>query len=261
MQEQARLAYLQAMGITNWMPRQALSGVPPRTPYEMPAAVQIKADPVPEAVPRASAAEPVRPQAQAKVSEVVRQLRADTSAPQPEPTPQSTDTEAEPQPLAPPIEPFYLQLWLAGPCALLTEAPEPGLESATPAFHLLQDILRAVGLPPRPRLLTDFRWPLSRNPQLDRSAVAANRGLLAFMQGRLEEHECVSLGCFGAATGLLVETDLVQAGNLSGREVALEALPAAWFAPDLERLMREPQRKAALWAQLRRVRARWQDHV
>jgi len=262
MQEDARLAYLEAMGITNWMPRQELCGVPARAPYTMPVVV------APERVlatlaPRHSVPEPVS-NPTAKAAEAVRQLRADTAEQKTAPVvavPTVAAPIEQPLPVAPPIEPFYLQLWLAGPCALLTEAPEPGLESAMPAFHLLQDILRAVGLPSRPRLLADFRWPLSRNPQLDRSADGAHRGLLAFMQGRLEGQELVSLGCFGPATGLLVETDISKTVHLQGREVALDALPAAWFAADLEVLMREPQHKALLWTQLRRIKARWQGMV
>jgi len=268
MQEQARLAYLEAMGVTNWVPRQALQDVPSRLPYSIPAlAAPAETD---IAIESASATAPassrvvsdIATQAPvaARAAAVVQQLRAGKTSEAPLPVVETRAAEAL-VPKAPAIEPFYLQLWLAGPCALLTEAPEPGMESATPAFHLLQDILRAVGLPPRPRLLADFRWPLSRNPQLDRSAAAAHRGLLAFMQGRLEEHECVSLGCFGPATGLLVESDLSALDQLLGRDVALENLPAAWFAPDLEVLLRSPAGKAALWAQLRRIKSRWQGQV
>ena len=54
---------------------------------------------------------------------------------------------------------------------------------------------------------------------------------------------------------------LAKVDQLQGREVALDHLPAAWFAADLELLMREPQRKAELWAQLRRIKTRWQGKV
>ncbi len=266
MQEQARLAYLEAMGVTNWVPRQALTGVPSRQPYSLPvmaaptAAFKAASTP-PSAIPRPSLPDIATPApVAARAAAVVQQLRAGRAPDAPVPAAEQQAVESPP-PKGPAIEPFYLQLWLSGPCALLTEAPEPGMESATPAFHLLQDILRAVGLPPKPRLLADFRWPLSRNPQLDRSAAAAHRGLLAFMQGRLEEYESVSLGCFGPATGLLVESDLSSVDQLLGRDVALENLPAAWFAPDLEVLLRSPAGKAALWAQLRRVKSRWQGQV
>lgn len=260
MQEQTRLAYLEAIGITNWMPRKALSGVPMRVSYTLPVEAQepqlLASQPgIENPLPSSSRiSKPV-----VKLAVAVEQLRTESA--QAKTAPVADEPIERPALIAAPVAPFYLQLWLAGPCALLTEAPEPGLESATPAFQLLQDILRAVGLPPRPKLLADFRWPLSRNPQLDRSAEAANRGLLAFMQGRLDGQELVSLGCFGPATGLLVETDMAKVDQLSGREIALDDLPAAWFAADLELLMREPQRKAALWAQLRRVKSRWQGKV
>ena len=160
---------------------------------------------------------------------------------------------------AEPVAAFYLQLWQSGPCMLLIETPEPGLESAMPGFVLLQDILRAVQLPDRPTLVGDFRWPLNRNPQLDRSAAAANRGLLAFLQARLESQQIVSVGCFGVMNTLLVETDLTQADALLGCEESVDGLPPVWFAPSLDSLLKRPQEKAALWTLLRRVRSRWQE--
>ena len=253
MYEATRLAYLEALGVTNWIPRDPLSGVPARPPALLLPEAELQESKLskpqaapaetPSAAPRIDIPRPGKPSVAAPVA-----------APEPvvEPVPQPTGPAAEP------VAPFYLQLWQAGPCMLLVEVPEPGLESAMPGFILLQDILRAVQLPDRPALLGDFRWPLNRNPQLDRSAGAASLGLQAFMRGRVERRELVSLGCFGSATTLLVDADLAQADTLLGCEEALDDLPPAWFAPDLESLLRQPARKAELWALLRRVRSRWQ---
>lgn len=251
MYEATRLAYLEALGVTNWIPREPLTAVPVRTPALLLPEPEAPAQAVPvAAVERSIAAPRIEVPRPAKPS-----VAPVTSAPQTPPSP----APVQKGPAAEPVAAFYLQLWQSGPCMLLIEAPEPGLESAMPGFILLQDILRAVQLPDRPTLVGDFRWPLNRNPQLDRSAAAANRGLLAFLQARLESRQIVSVGCFGAMNTLLVETDLTQADALLGCEESVEGLPPVWFAPSLDSLLKRPQEKAALWTLLRRVRSRWQE--
>ncbi len=251
MYEATRLAYLEALGVTNWMPRKPLAAVPARAPALLlpePEVSAAEAEAAPAgrsiAAPRVEVPRPVKP----------------TVAPAPVPAPPAPVPEpVKKGPAAEPVAAFYLQLWQSGPCMLLIETPEPGLESAMPGFILMQDILRAVQLPDRPTLVADFRWPLNRNPQLDRSAAAANRGLLAFLQARLESQQIVSVGCFGVMNTLLVETDLTQADASLGCEESVDGLPPVWFAPSLDSLLKRPQEKAALWTLLRRVRSRWQE--
>lgn len=252
MYEATRLAYLEALGVTNWIPREPLAVAPARTPALL--------LPEPEAsAPEVAGLRAERPAAAPRI-EVPRPVKPSvTPVPSTPPAPPPAPEPVQKGPAAEPVAAFYLQLWQSGPCMLLIETPEPGLESAMPGFILLQDILRAVQLPDRPTLVGDFRWPLNRNPQLDRSAAAANRGLLAFLQARLEARQIVSVGCFGAMNTLLVETDLTQADALLGCEESVEGLPPVWFAPSLDSLLKRPQEKAALWTLLRRVRARWQE--
>jgi hypothetical protein len=155
------------------------------------------------------------------------------------------------------VTPFYLQLWIAGPCALLLEITDPGLEKGTSEHNLLCDILRAAGLPPSPRLQADFRWPLSRNPQVARSAEAASEAMQAFMQARLEHQQVSSIACFGAMAGLLATNDPESAAALVGTEQVIEQLGVGWFAPGIETMLREPEQKASLWRLLQRVMPRW----
>ncbi|QJD60301.1 hypothetical protein HG264_16165 [Pseudomonas sp. gcc21] len=155
------------------------------------------------------------------------------------------------------MRPFYMQLWLAGPCALLIETEEPGLESASASFRLLNEILRAAQLPTPARLYADFHWPLTRNRQLDNSAVAASQGLQAFMQARLEAQQISSIGCFGTHTVLLSDPDAESIAALAGRVESIEQLPPAWFVPSLEDLMTAPEEKRKLWHFLKRIRSHW----
>ncbi|MEH6388722.1 MULTISPECIES: hypothetical protein [Pseudomonas] len=260
MLEQTRLSYLEAMGVANWVPRDVLPNAAQRAAADIP-------------FPPAQAT-PERIEASAKViSDVVspeveaQPVRKRVPIPVPRPggaakTPvvETTESVAAPvEPTAPavPVRPFYMQLWLAGSCALLIETEEPGLESSSATFRLLNEILRAAQLPTPARLYADFHWPLTRNRQLDNSAVAASQGLQAFMQARLESQQIGSIGCFGAHTILLSDPDAESIAALAGRIESIEQLPPAWFVPSLEDLMAEPEAKRRLWHFLKRIKSHW----
>lgn len=266
MQESTRLDYLAAMGVVNWVPRHPLAHAAFRLPAQLPEliaepepAAQVITRPATTTVPP----QPPQPKAAVNAADAIR-ARIGIGPGKTEQAPAATtDTPMAAPVIVPevrsaPLEPFFLQLWMAGPCALLIETPEPGLESASPALQLLKDILRAVQLPQVPHLFADFQWPLNRNLQLDRSAAAASLALQAFMQGRLENEAMVSIGCFGTYPRLLLGPDWENLDLSSGSEQLLEALPPAWFAPSLEELMDAPENKAQLWQQLKRIMSRWQ---
>ena len=265
MLESTRLDYLAAMGVVGWVPRHPLSHAAFRLPPELPEIVEERQDHV--QIPQSATMDVPATQSTSAAASGLESVRARINA-RPVSVEQKPITAAE-QPVTappvaeavaktPPLAPFYLQLWMAGPCALLIETPEPGLESASPGLRLLQDILRAVRLPQAPHLYADFQWPMTRNPQFDRSAPAASLALQAFMQGRLESEAVLSIGCFGIYPQLLLGPELDKPAQLAGSEQTLEHLPPAWFAPDLETLMGNPGSKAQLWQQLKRIMPRWQ---
>lgn len=263
MLESTRLDYLAAMGVVNWVPRHPLAHAGYRIPALLPEIAVEQTETAPTVTTPKQVAKKVPAGNPARAVEAVRAQinpRQNKSAATQAVAKEQANSPSIVEPVveAPPLEPFYLQLWLAGPCALLIETPEPGLESACPGMRLLKDILRAVQLPPVPRLHSDFRWPLNRNPQFDRSALTASLALQAFMQGRLESEAVVSIGCFGKHSKLLFGSDLDKWDSTAGAEQALEHLPAAWFAPDLESLMSDARSKAQLWQQLKRIMRRWQ---
>lgn len=265
MLESTRLDYLAAMGVVGWVPRHPLAHAAFRFPPELPPFDESTA------VSEVDSAAPAplierESKGPTQVADVIESVRASISLRAAKPGQVQPTVVPEPEPvvpepevvIGPPPGPFYLQLWMAGPCALLIETPEPGLESASPALQLLKDILRAVRLPQTPHLLSDFHWPLTRNPQFDRSASAASLALQAFMQGRLEGQGVVSIGCFGHHPRLLLGAEPPALDRLEGAEQVLEHLPPAWFAPTLESLMHDQQSKAQLWHKLRRIMSRWQ---
>lgn len=266
MLESTRLDYLAAMGVVSWVPRHPLANAAFRLPPELP---KIPEEPeqlpeVPDRLPADARQAPVAGSAGASHAESIRAsiaVRPGKPIQPPAPAPYQADNEqpvVEPEIRSEPLEPFYLQLWMAGPCALLIETPEPGLESASPTLHLLKDILRAVRLPQAPHLYADFHWPLIRNQQFDRGAPAASLALQAFMQGRLESKSILSIGCFGTYPRLLLGPELDGLDLSAGSEQLVEHLPPVWFAPALDALLYDPASKAQLWQQLKRIMSRWQ---
>lgn len=264
MLESTRLDYLAAMGVIGWVPRQPLSHAAFRLPPELPEVSDAQRDqelaneaaaaslPARQSLPVANGLETVW----AKLN--ARPGKTEQTIPPAEQASVSAPPAVEPEVKAAPLASFYLQLWMAGSCALLIETPEPGLESASPGLRLLKDILRAVRLPQVPHLYADFQWPLTRNPQVDRSAPAASLALQAFMQGRLESEPVVSIGCFGTYPRLLLGPEMERLEDIDGSEQTIENLPPAWFAPDLEALMADARSKAQLWQQLKRIMSGWQ---
>lgn len=270
MLESTRLDYLAAMGVVGWVPREPLAlaafRLPPEIPEPEPGLEEAAEAPLREAAPAPVASPAPRNSPDGRPQAAVEQIRASINARSGRPSQPAVAApvlEASPAPIAAqeprePIASFYLQLWLAGPLALLVEAHEPGLESASPELALLNDILRAVKLPTVARPLADFQWPLNRNPQFDRSAPAAHRALLVFLQGRLENREVVSIGCFGRSPRLLAGPEYAAGEDMPEGEGVLDGLAPVWYAPALGELMAQPQRKAPLWHQLQRIMRRWQ---
>lgn len=274
MRESQRLAYLQAIGVTGWVPRVGLALAAPRLPSEPEplleesalTPVDVKAAPGTQvqSVQTEPAVSTVKPESSPSARLVAQQhAQVTNQAASKQPVDQTLPPAAKVVAAAMPeqkgrsIAPFYLQLWMAGPCALLIEISDPGLEKSTPEHNLLCDILRAAVLPAAPRLQADFRWPLSRNPQVARSAEAASEALQVFMQARLELQPVKSIGCFGAMAALLATGDPEDAEALKGREQALDELGSGWFAPGIEVMMHQPEEKARLWQLLKRVMPRW----
>ncbi|MDH1265311.1 energy transducer TonB [Pseudomonas sp. GD03944] len=263
--ELRRRAYLGAMQVASWLPRTVL-------PFAAPSRPALLAPPAPEpevetaietelapAVARESAPVPVQVPSERPKIEVPRPTQTSRLA-KPEPQDEPVEAQAPREaPVAPPR--FSLQLLRAGACVLLVELPtgEP-LQSRDPAYLLLKDLLRAAGLPDSPQLIGEpVRWPLLVRGNMDQGPQAALEFLQSFIAARLEEQEpCACLWLVGLPAIRFAGDADADAYN---RELQVEDLGAAWAVPGLELLMDEPERKAALWDAMRRVRQRWSSPV
>lgn len=235
--EQQRRAWLGAMQIDVWLPRQAL-------PFAAPSRPELLALPEPRSEAPACKVLPLP--ARPSVGPAPEPSRAPAPAP-------AAAREAPPR--------FALQLLRAGACLLLVELPsgEP-FASRDPAYRLLKDLLRAAQLPDSPQPLGEpIRWPMLRgNPvSFDQGPEAARLYVRTVLQGQLEQAPAPCLWLVGEAAARFAASRDAQASEPD--DLGLGALGQAWRLPGLEHLMTTPALKAALWDSMRRTMRCWTD--
>ncbi|MDO9322819.1 MAG: energy transducer TonB [Pseudomonas sp.] len=253
--ELRRRAYLSAMQVVSWLPRQVLPFAAPSRPEWLPPPAEL--EPEPQVLPAQSRT--VAPAAP------IEAPRPRVEVPRPQATPRAASVAeaapseaAEPAPKALPPPRFSLQLLRAGSCALLVELPTgEAFTRRDPAYLLLKDLLRAAGLPDAPQVIGEpVRWPLLARGSLDQGPHAALEYVQSYVAAQLEQQErCACLWLLGLpAVRYAGEADEAA----YNRELQIDGLGAAWALPGLELLMDEPQRKAELWQSMRRLMPRWQ---
>lgn len=219
--EGERLAYLQALGIAQYVPLRPIAGVPqlPALAWETPAVEPVqaesrqRADSVATAMPiedlRANLSEPSADAVVQAVATAVQRTNpmAPTTPESPsEPAPRDTGdipqldlsklkpVEEKKQPVAPKaasLQRFTLAvITLPQRARLLVELSQPeapGLSGVE--FRLLSDLLLALNCQQE---IGDsntklFRWPLVNNPRIAADVSAARDGLLAFLSAAQSE--------------------------------------------------------------------------
>lgn len=271
-EELRRRAYLSAMQVVSWLPRQALPFAAPSSAQLLQAPSEPEPQPQP-ALERVAEAKPVYAApahgAPAHAPQTLPEPRAKIEVPRPSvparnakaqtTEPESDATVAKIVALPPPR--FTLQLLRAGSCALLVELPTgEAFTRRDPAYLLLQDLLRAAGLPPVPQVIGEpVRWPLLARGSMEQGPQAALEYVQSYVAAQLEQQErCACLWLVGLpAVRFAGEAD----EQVYNRELQVDGLGSAWALPGLELLMDEPQRKASLWQSMRRLMPRWNTGV
>ena len=272
-EELRRQAYLGAMQVVSWLPRRVL-------PFAAPSSAQLlqaSSEPAPApplalqrqpALERVGEAEPTYA-APAHASQAQPEPRAKIEVPPPavparNAKAQTSDAEgaaAVVKVAALPPPRFSLQLLRAGSCALLVELPTgEAFTRRDPAYLLLQDLLRAAGLPTTPQVIGEpVRWPLLVRGSMDQGPQVALEYVQSYVAAQLEQQEpCVCLWLLGLpAVRYAGEADEAA----YNRELQVDGLGSAWALPGLELLMDEPQRKAELWQSMRRLMPHWNTAV
>jgi hypothetical protein len=255
MNERQRMQYLEAMGITMFVPRWILPGA------RMSAQLAVAEPEVERAVEQAaveSAAAPLevaeipaapRP-VQAAVSEIMDTLRPRASVETPPvEEPGSTPTPAV---VEQPVQ-FALSIWRPVPALMILDTRHAG--QALPTQALLENILRAkeVALPPaKPDILL---WPPAGVVPTP-GWGAAREMVQAFLQARLERQPARYLWLMGESACHAVLPDHSYQDSL-GRAINLDSLATlAVVLPSLADMLLQPELKARTWAAIRSLHVR-----
>lgn len=278
--EGERLAYLQALGITQYVPLRPIAGAVslPSPAWEVPAAEAVQPQPflredaavsaAPRENLRANVSEPSADTVAQAVSAAVQRTHPDSPAmPEhsPEPAPGNTTdipqldlsklkpVEEKKQPVTPKaaaLQRFTLAvITLPQRARLLVELAQPdapGLSGVE--FRLLSDLLLALNCQQE---IGDsntklFRWPLVNNPRIAADVSAARDGLLAFLAAAQSEQPLGKVLFLGAAP--LVCFPHQQVGEVFSLP-ELEGA-ACLFTHSLAALQKDWTLKPIVWRQL-----------
>jgi hypothetical protein len=239
--EQQRREYLQAMGITQYVPRWILPGAKLSARIEAPVAEP----PSPEAEPLLKPAVPTAP----RVLETVVTGLVDALAP----TQKSRVVAEEKLPAAArssEMAPrFSLSVWRPSAALMVVDTRPDG--QALPTDALLHNILRAKGIEFGPASPDVLRWPPLAGQGMDTWA-AAREMTMAFLQVRLERQPASYLWLMGENAYRAAVADDRPYVEALGQALNLETLGTlALVLPSLSDMLRQPHLKAITWSAIR----------
>ena len=164
-----RDAYLNALGIQQWVPRD----------WDIDEAVDTPAETVPTSTATATATAPVETEAKAESAGAA--LAALTESSQPEARqPEAEPSTTEPPPVEPvsQVEPPRFRLLatlLAGQCLVINDTPHTETNGWSQAHNrLLSNILLALDVDPQSMQHTPFNWPMFHNSPIDQGEAVAS---------------------------------------------------------------------------------------
>ena len=261
--EPQRLQYMQALGVTSWLPRQALAGSQNNTVLwqhedEHTAATAIEPATTPAAF--AQHVEEPQPQSQPAVESQAQAvaLALGGLAPTAKVIPVSVPvvpiedgvaTSHEPVNVAP----MHLALsWYATGVLVINDVPvQEGAAMSSPIQRLQTSIVNALvsgGSQTMPSATVEFNWPLVPGPHGDHSLAGAKSGLTYSLIKLLQDKTCHQLLVMGPAAAQLLQPELVL-GGLSKLDVGSHSMTSV-YSHSLHQLLAVPSLKAATWAHL-----------
>jgi len=282
--ETQRLQYLQALGVSSWLPTQALPGSrrnnllwqheAPATATEPVAGLQPQAAVVQEPVVQAQI-ERVTPEAEtspvdahAQAEAVAQALGSLQSSPNEVLAAMIPSQLEEAPPLAANaatastaqskgnelnIAPMHLGLsWYANGVLVINDVPvQEGATMSSPIQRLQTAIVNALddsSTQAMPRASAEFNWPLVPGPHGDHSLAGATSGLMYSLTKLLQDKACRQVLVMGPAPMQLLQPQL-QLGETTHMDIALASVPMV-YSHSLHQLLAVPGLKAETWAHL-----------
>lgn len=267
MDEARRRMLLAAMHIEVWLPREPL-------PYAAPSRESVLNAPnvpwFPEPMAAASTASTPNTTAVAAAATPITAVpsgeRRLSVLPQPLPSglPKRVSANSPAVSVLPPVVQeapprFTLQLWQSGSALLLLDVSDaPPFSTRAPAYYLLSDMLRAVGLPDKPQSVTEpILWPLLRgqNIAINQGNTAACRYVNTVLRAQQTALGSTVLWLVGEAAARFSHLTPHEASA----EFAFEQAPFGTIVrlPSLHALMETPALKREVWHRLRPLIPRW----
>ena len=254
MNERLRMEYLDAMGITMFVPRRVLpcarASVAAMVPLAVPQVADAEEPRIPESLHPTAEIElkqeiPDNPRPiQTSVNDIMETFTrpARPAEVMPPPAVVAPTGAAEP-----PVQ-FALSIWRPSPALMILDSRHAG--GALPTHALLDNILRAKGLASRLSKPDVLIWPpagMAPMPGWD----AAREMLQAFLQARLERQPAQYLWLMGESACSAVLAGRSFADSL-GLAINLDNLASlAVILPSLAEMLQQPSLKARTWAAIR----------
>ncbi|WP_347330838.1 hypothetical protein [Marinimicrobium locisalis] len=246
MNEYQRQAYLDALGVEQYVPRWLLTVAPEPRACPLPEEVA----PEPQVAPASDKAAPApKSVAPTPVSEVLDGMRREPSrqrAPE-KPTPEPASPAVEP---AEPVTPFTLSIWRSPLPVLVLDAREP--RAAFPTDRLLRNLLNALGPHDAQRVIEEILpWPLVNNPAVRLTAEDARAELHTWLEAELATGSVRYVLLMGANAARYFLPEGQSYSEALGQVQTLSRFNvSALVAPSLIELLRDPARKRSLWQAL-----------
>lgn len=246
MNEYQRQAYLDALGVEQYVPRWLLTVAPEPFACELPTEVAREAQPAAPALDKAAPAPRAAPTA---VSEVLEDMRR-------EPSRQRAPEKPAPDPATPapePVErvtPFTLSIWRSPLPLLVLDAREP--RSAFPTDRLLRNLLNALSPHDAQRVTEEvLPWPLVNNPAVKLTAEDARAELHTWLEAELSNGAVRHILLMGANAARYFLPEGQSYSEVLGQVQDLSRFNvSALVAPSLIELLRDPSLKRPLWRSL-----------
>jgi hypothetical protein len=256
MNERQRMEYLEAMGITQYVPRWILPAARLSSQLVLPATEL-------ESAPKLDVIEAAQPQnvpvaepspAPVAIGDLVETfVRQPVSLAEPSPVAERSPVAEASVIEAEPVAQFALSIWRPAPSLMIVDTRHAG--QALPTKGLLDNILLAKEISPSHTKPDILLWPPAGGGPTP-GWSAAREMLHAFLHARLERQPAQYLWLMGESACRAILPDHPYEENL-GRAINLDSLATlAVVLPSLADMLLQPALKARTWAAIRSLHVR-----